>query len=93
MDDFIREPSLFIGGEWVSAHGPELEVEDPAGQRVVGVVTQASASDVNEAISSAKQAFPIWSGTSVATELQGHPFDRRRRGHCNLPTNGGGTSE
>ena len=69
MDDFIREPSLFIGGEWVSAHGPELEVEDPAGQRVVGVVTQASASDVNEAISAAKQAFPIWSGTSVAERV------------------------
>ncbi len=69
MDDLIREASLFIGGEWVSAHGPELEVEDPAEQRVVGVVTQASASDVNEAIFAAKRAFRTWSATSVVERV------------------------
>ena len=69
MSDVIREPLLYIGGEWVRANSSELEVEDPAEERVVGVVTQASASDVTEAISAAKGAFPKWSGISVADRV------------------------
>lgn len=70
MNDFTREPLLFIGGEWIAAHGSELEVENPAEQRVVGVVTQASSSDVNEAIAAAKQAFPVWSTTPVVERVE-----------------------
>ncbi len=68
--DVIREPSLFIGGEWVPGEGPDLEVENPATEEVTGVVTQASRSDADAAIAAAREAFPAWAATSVTERAE-----------------------
>jgi aldehyde dehydrogenase (NAD+) len=61
-----REPRLYIGGEWTPGGGADLEVENPATEEVTGVVTQASAEDVEAAVAAARAAFPGWADTPVA---------------------------
>ena len=63
--ELIRERALYIGGEWVAGHGDGCEVENPATEEVTGAVTQASPSDVDQAVRAARDAFPGWAATSV----------------------------
>jgi aldehyde dehydrogenase (NAD+) len=65
MVDLIREPHLYIGGEWVPGGGSYSEVGDPATEEVTGVVTQASPADVDAAVAAARAAFPRWAATGV----------------------------
>jgi aldehyde dehydrogenase (NAD+) len=65
-DPLVREPALYLDGRWVPGGGADLEVENPATEEVCGIVTQASAADVESAVAAAKAAFPAWAGTSVA---------------------------
>jgi aldehyde dehydrogenase (NAD+) len=60
------ETRLYIGGEWTPGGGADLEVENPATEQVTGVVTQASADDVEAAVAAARGAFPGWAATPVA---------------------------
>ena len=60
-----REPALYVDGRWVPGGGTELEVENPATEEVTGVVTQASAADVDAAVAAARAAFPAWAATPV----------------------------
>ena len=63
MTTLIREQALYIGGEWVPGGGPDCEVENPATEKITGVVTQAGAADVDAAIAAARAAFPGWAAT------------------------------
>jgi aldehyde dehydrogenase (NAD+) len=63
--ELIREPALYIGGSWVPGGGSECEVEDPATEQTTGLVTQASATDVDQAVAAARDAFEGWRATSV----------------------------
>jgi aldehyde dehydrogenase (NAD+) len=65
-DPLVREPALYLDGRWVPGGGADLEVENPATEEVCGIVTQASAADVESAVAAAKAAFPAWAGTPVA---------------------------
>ncbi|GAB3147223.1 aldehyde dehydrogenase family protein [Amycolatopsis stemonae] len=64
-DELIREPALYIGGDWVAGHGEDSEVDNPATEAVTGVVTQGTESDVDQAVEAARAAFPKWAATSV----------------------------
>lgn len=49
---------LFIDGAWTDSDGDELlEVRNPATEEIIGVVPQATASDVTRAITAARRAF------------------------------------
>jgi aldehyde dehydrogenase (NAD+) len=61
-----RETRLYIAGRWTPGGGADLEVENPATEQVTGVVTQASAEDVEAAVAAARAAFPGWAATPVA---------------------------
>lgn len=53
-----RKPSLFINNEWVgSSHGATIPVEDPSSGKEVGRIVDASAADVDRAVSAARAAF------------------------------------
>lgn len=65
----IREPDLYIGGEWVAGGGSEFEVENPATEEVVGVVAQASRVDVDRAVEAARSAFERWAGTAAVNRI------------------------
>jgi aldehyde dehydrogenase (NAD+) len=64
--ELVREPELYIGGEWVPGGEDDCEVENPATEEITGVVTQASRKDVDRAIVAARGAFGPWADTSVA---------------------------
>ena len=48
---------LLIGGKFVRGEGPDLEVVNPATEEVVSVVPQASADQLDAAVSAARTAF------------------------------------
>jgi succinate-semialdehyde dehydrogenase / glutarate-semialdehyde dehydrogenase len=56
---------LLIGGEWASSDGRNSEaVMNPATGECIGELPHASKSDLDRALDSAQQAYPIWRGTS-----------------------------
>ena len=101
MNEFQREKALYIGGRWVPGGGGDLEVENPATEELTGVVSQASAGDVDTAVAAARAAFPAWAGTpaveraALLRSLRGVIAERaeliRRHGapRAGFPTSGG----
>jgi phenylacetaldehyde dehydrogenase len=58
---------LLIGGQWVEAEGGKtLESIDPATGQVVGLVPDASTSDIDAAVAAARAAQPAWAATPPA---------------------------
>jgi acyl-CoA reductase-like NAD-dependent aldehyde dehydrogenase len=55
----IKHPDkLFIGGEWVAPHGPNvIEIENPADEEIVARVAHADATDMDRAVAAAREAF------------------------------------
>ena len=68
--ELIREASLYIGGDWVAGGGSDCEVENPATEEPTGVVTQASTSDVDDAVRAARDAFDGWAHTPVPDRVE-----------------------
>lgn len=61
----------YINGQWQTPDSAELcEVINPASGQVAGTIMLASASDVDRAVASAKQAFASYSTTSVAERVE-----------------------
>src|SRR3989344_842109 len=53
----------FINGEWREpASQTYFKTENPADGEILGYVAEGTASDVDAAMESAKNAFPLWSG-------------------------------
>ncbi|MCL5959283.1 MAG: aldehyde dehydrogenase family protein [Chloroflexi bacterium] len=51
----------YIGGKWVESNSHKtFESINPATREVLGVVTKSDAADVEEAVQSARNAFPKW---------------------------------
>jgi acyl-CoA reductase-like NAD-dependent aldehyde dehydrogenase len=69
------EAAMLIGGEWrPGASHEELEVINPATEKIAGSVPAASAADVELAVETAKRAFPEWAATD--TEKRAHILAR-----------------
>lgn len=66
-NDLIREPAPYLGSAWVAGGGSDGddEVENPATEELTAIVTQASASDVDDAVGAARGAFDGWASTPV----------------------------
>ncbi|MEB3022811.1 aldehyde dehydrogenase family protein [[Mycobacterium] crassicus] len=62
---------LYIGGKWVTPHGPELiNVENPTTTATLASIPAASAEDVDRAVRAAREAFQQWSRTSRADRAE-----------------------
>jgi succinylglutamic semialdehyde dehydrogenase len=61
--------SLFIDGVWREASGDGFLSRDPVTQDVIWQGRQATLSDVNEAVSAAHKAFPLWSETAFSDRV------------------------
>ena len=59
----VHEPAMYIGGEWVAA-AETRDVSNPADETVVGQAAEASADDVDRAVTAAKAAQPAWARLS-----------------------------
>ena len=61
------QTKLFIGGDFVEGlAGGTIEVINPADGTVLATVAEATAEDVDQAVTAAQQAFPAWSGRTAA---------------------------
>ena len=57
---------LFIGGEWVEASsGQTISTANPSNGDPLGVVPLANEADVDQAVASARAAFPAWAALPV----------------------------
>ncbi|MGI6057225.1 MAG: aldehyde dehydrogenase family protein [Bilifractor sp.] len=61
----MKKYDLFIGGKYVSGHsGKYISVENPATRRTIAAVPAGDKEDVNRAVQSASEGFPVWSSMS-----------------------------
>lgn len=62
----MKHYQMFIKNEWRdSSTGETLEVINPATEEVIATVPKASHEDVDQAVASAKEAFPAWNALKV----------------------------
>lgn len=59
--DYCRQ---LIGGEWVEGHGGELDSIDPYTREPWTRITEADASDVDQAVRAARETFTTWRRTT-----------------------------
>ncbi|MEU5045900.1 aldehyde dehydrogenase family protein [Streptomyces griseorubiginosus] len=52
-----RHDRLFIGGQWVPAHGEHLRIVSPFTEEVIAEVPSASTGDIDRAVAAARAAF------------------------------------
>lgn len=70
----LSHGNLFVDGKWVASDSKDqLEVKSPATGKVLAAIPQASASDVDRAVKSARNAWQNWSLTP--------PFERAAACH------------
>ena len=60
----------YVGGTFVSADVPSLEVYNPSSGAVISRVPLSAAREVDAAVQSAGAAFPKWSGTPIKERVQ-----------------------
>ncbi|MEE2034769.1 aldehyde dehydrogenase family protein [Rhodococcus chondri] len=67
MTEVMDRTKIYIDGQWVDSDGTgRIEVFDPADERVIAIVAEGTASDVDRAVAAARAAFPAWSALSGA---------------------------
>jgi lactaldehyde dehydrogenase/glycolaldehyde dehydrogenase len=57
----VTEQTLFVGRDRLAGEGPPLDVVNPATEEVVASIGSASEAQVEEALATARAAFPAWS--------------------------------
>src|SRR6476646_4579372 len=77
MAQVLTQRGAFIGGEWLSGGGEEIEVRSPATGESLGAVRAATPEQVDEAVAAAAAAFETWRRTSVLerVEIGGRAYD------------------
>jgi len=65
----IRQ-DVYIGGEWLSGDGEEIEVRSPATDELLGTVTASSPAQVDAAVRAAADAFPAWRKVSLLERVE-----------------------
>jgi len=60
----------YVGGAFVTAARPLLDVYDPSNGAVISRVPLSAADDVDAAVRSAKAAFPAWAATPIKERVQ-----------------------
>lgn len=58
-----------VGGDWVPAAGPALDVVDPATEQVVARVATGTATEARAAVDAAVAAWPAWADRPVADRI------------------------
>ena len=70
MAQVLTQRGAFIGGEWLSGGGEEIEVRSPATGESLGAVRAATPEQVDEAVAAAAAAFETWRRTSVLERVE-----------------------
>ncbi|HYO77012.1 MAG TPA: aldehyde dehydrogenase family protein, partial [Thermoanaerobaculia bacterium] len=64
------EVQNYIGGEFVSSDGQQMDVMNPADGSVISRVPMSAAADVERAVDAARAAFPAWAATPIKERVQ-----------------------
>ncbi|HET6171304.1 MAG TPA: aldehyde dehydrogenase family protein [Gaiellales bacterium] len=70
MAQVLTQRGAFVGGEWLSGEGEEIEVRSPATGELLGAVRAATADQVDQAVAAAAEAFETWRRTSVLERVE-----------------------
>ncbi len=64
--DLVERPHIFVDGEWLAAHGGQIDVVNPTDQSVVGFAALGDESDMDAAVRAARTSFDDgrWAGLS-----------------------------
>ncbi|HEX5079839.1 MAG TPA: aldehyde dehydrogenase family protein, partial [Geminicoccaceae bacterium] len=91
------QTKMLIGGAFVSGEGAPEEILDPATAETIATVNEASAGQIDAAVSAAAAAFPAWSRTTPAErsgmllrladriEAEAEAFARLESRNCGKP--------
>jgi aldehyde dehydrogenase (NAD+) len=60
-----------VGGDYIAGAGERIEVINPATEEVVGSVPAGTSSDVDAAVSAARNAFEEWAATPASERIAG----------------------
>lgn len=66
----MSHEDLFVSGKWITGYGKTLQSFDPATGEVVWEGSRASASDVDRAVKSARDALPSWVALSLQDRIK-----------------------
>jgi aldehyde dehydrogenase (NAD+) len=70
-DATLHRDKFFIGGTWIPSNGDgTIEVIDPTTEEVIGSVPEGTPKDVDHAVTSAREAFEVWSQVPVAERAE-----------------------
>ena len=64
------EARNYVGGTFVDADRPFIEVFNPSDGSVISRVPLSTQDDVDAAVASAAKAFPAWSATPIKERVQ-----------------------
>src|SRR4030081_1664127 len=64
------EARNYVGGSFVVADRPFIEVHNPSDGSVISRVPLSSQDDVDAAVASAQKAFPAWAATPIKERVQ-----------------------
>ena len=67
---------LFIDGKWLDGNGAAFESRHPVTQEIVWEGHSANAADVDDAVRTARKAFPAWADLAIAARE--NIIDRKR---------------
>jgi lactaldehyde dehydrogenase/glycolaldehyde dehydrogenase len=70
LTDLVMAEPLYIGGTWRGAAGVPIDVIDPADEQVLATVPSATATEVHEALITAREAQTAWARTPSV--VRGH---------------------
>lgn len=66
MNRIVDRRSFYINGCWVPPVIPrDIEVENPATEEIIAVISNGTAEDLDKAVRAARAAFPAYSATSL----------------------------
>ncbi len=65
-----QEVKNYINGQFVSCNNKRIDVDSPLTGKVISTVPLSTYKDVDEAVTAAKKAFPVWSGMTSKMRSQ-----------------------
>jgi succinate-semialdehyde dehydrogenase / glutarate-semialdehyde dehydrogenase len=66
----VSREGTYIGGEWMSGDGEEIEVRSPSSGELLGTVVGSTPRQVDAAVRAAAEAFPAWRKVSLLERVE-----------------------
>ncbi|MCH8495804.1 MAG: aldehyde dehydrogenase family protein, partial [Balneolales bacterium] len=68
--DKAKDTNNFVNGKFVATNSPRMDVISPIDGSVISTVPMSTYNDLDQAVQSARAAFPDWSGRTLKDRVQ-----------------------